>query len=205
MSIDKVKTFWKTVVREREDFWSSLFKKYEDNDNSANLDSYLDNSSSRLSHLLSLSSNENNDEENHEQKAINSPSGIYIYYEEQPKPSDASDTDDESCSNIEPDNDVHFTKAEPEFVSEILAEENNPNELNCSKITAKKLVLVDSPSKKQMNLSTQTHESDTLDSSLESQSSNAHIKLTDPGSPNLVRHICRPTKQTPARKRFKLA
>lgn len=27
MSIDKVKTFWKTVVREREDFWSSLFKK----------------------------------------------------------------------------------------------------------------------------------------------------------------------------------
>ena len=27
MSFDTVKTFWKTVVEEREDFWASLFKK----------------------------------------------------------------------------------------------------------------------------------------------------------------------------------
>jgi len=197
MSIDKVKSFWKTVVKEREDFWSSLFSKYEDDEESAsaNLEAYLDNSTNRLSHLLSLSTNEGIDEK----RKNYSP---YIYYEEQPKPSYASDTEEESDVDTGNEKDVPFTQLKPEFVSEIFTEENSSDEPNCPKTPTKKLVLVDPQPKKDSCLSISTCESTPPDNNFESQSSDESIK---PPSPNSVRYICRPTKRTnPARKRFRL-
>jgi len=206
MSFDTVKTFWKTVVEEREDFWASLFKKYEEDDQEVNLDSYLENSSNRMSNLLSLS--------------LNEPLSIKKrFYEEQPgeasslksdeepvlpsqQNEDVPDVEDSLKDNSESENDKPFTKIRPDFVSEIFVEDAG------TKHYSKKFILVDTKPEMNKSCDVTTRQSISFDDDDDEpnrtiDSANLNVSITS------VRHVVRRTKQrtnetSSPRKRFKL-
>ncbi|EFX88527.1 hypothetical protein DAPPUDRAFT_310721 [Daphnia pulex] len=52
--MDRLKKCWEGILKEREDFWSSFFTKYQEDKKDVDFRSYMDNSSTRINTMLEL-------------------------------------------------------------------------------------------------------------------------------------------------------
>nr|CAH0108595.1 unnamed protein product [Daphnia galeata] len=150
--MDRVKKYWQEIIKERDHFWSSFFLKYQEEKQDVDVQSYMNNSSSRISTLLKLAADED-DEETEVLKATNSK--VLQYFEEQSGESSEANSAVEVATPLnkdqEPNNEnfkpselpvVLVKRVEPTFVWEIDPEEEDSKQMSLKNShPAKKLKL----------------------------------------------------------------